>query len=103
MAPAGWPDIVEDLAADERIENRTTFEQINPYLISKGAKYDALRSAGRLRRRDAFPRSDLSRLVSDPVFPEMMSRRVNNLENRLDVVDIVETSIHGILEMLEAN
>ena len=102
VAIAGWPDIVADLSGDEWGENRTTFEQIAPYLIAEGAIYDALRSAGRLRRLDTEPRSDLSDLTSDPVFLEMMSWRVNGLENLLDEVDIVEASIHDILEMLEA-
>ena len=102
-ALAGWPDIVEDLSGDEWTENRTTFDQIAPYLIAKGAMYDALRSAGRMQRLDAEPRSDLSGLISDPVYLEMMSWRVNNLENVLEEVDIVEASIHSILEMLEAD
>lgn len=103
VALAGWPDIVKDLNGDEWTENRTTFERIGPYLIEKGAMYDALRSADRLRRLDAEPRSDLSGLVSDPVLLEMMSWRVNNLENLLDEVDTVEASIHEILELLEAS
>jgi hypothetical protein len=102
VALAGWPNIAKDLTDDEWLENRTTFEQIGPYLISKGAMYDALRSAGRLQRLDAEPRSDLSALISDPVFVEMMSWRVNGLENVLLEVDIVEASIEEILEMLEA-
>jgi hypothetical protein len=102
VALAGWPNIAQDLTGDEWLENRTTFEQIGPYLISKGVMYDALRSAGRLQRLDAEPRSDLSALVSDPVFVEMMSWRVNGLENLLPEVDIVEASIYEILEMLEA-
>ncbi len=103
VALAGWPDIVEDLTGDEWTENRTTFERIGPYLISKGAMYDALRSAGRLQRLDGQPRSDLSGLVSDPVFMEMMSWRVNSLENILLEVDTVEASIQEILGLLEAN
>jgi len=102
VALAGWPDIVADLTGDEWGENRTTFERTGPYLIAKGAMYDALRSAGRLRRIDMDPRSDLSALLSDPTFLEMMSWRVNNLENVLDEVDIVEASIHHILGLLEA-
>lgn len=102
VALAGWPDIVADLTGDEWGENRTTFERTAPYLIAKGAMYDALRSAGRLRRIDMDPRSDLSALLSDPTFLEMMSWRVNNLENVLDEVDIVEASIHHILGLLEA-
>lgn len=103
VALAGWPDIVEDLTGDEWNENRTTFEQIAPYLIGQGAMYDSLRSAGRLRRLDTEPRSDLSGLASDPVFLEMMSWRANGLENLLDEVDIVEASIHEIIELLEAD
>jgi hypothetical protein len=103
VALAGWPDIVEDLSGDEWGENRTTFERIAPYLIAEGAIFDALRSAGRLRRLDTEPRSDLSHLASDPVFLEMMSWRVNGLENLLDEVDIVEASIQDILRMLEAD
>lgn len=103
VALAGWPDIVEDLNGDEWTENRTTFEQISPYLISKGAMYDALRSAGRLQRLDTEARSNWPGLASDPVFLEMMSWRVNGLENVLVEVDTVETSIHDILEMLETN
>jgi hypothetical protein len=103
VALAGWPDIVEDLSGDEWGENRTTFERIAPYLIAEGAIFDALRSAGRLRRLDTEPRSDLSHLASDPVFLEMMSWRVNGLENLLDEVDIVEASIQDILGMLEAD
>ena len=103
VALAGWPDIVEDLTGDEWTENRTTFEQISPYLISKGAMYDALSSAGRLQRLDVEPRSDLSGLTADPIFLEMMSWRVNSLENVLVEVDTVETSIHEILELLEAD
>lgn len=102
VALAGWPDIVADLTGDEWGENRTTFERTGPYLIAKGAMYDALRSAGRLRRIDTDPRSDLSALLSDPTFLEMMSWRVNSLENVLDEVDIVEASIHHILGLLEA-
>jgi len=101
IALAAWPDIVADLTYDEWTENRNTFERIGPYLISKNAIYDALRSAGRLRRLDAEPRSDLSELASDPVFLNLMSWRVNNLENLLDEVDIVEASIQEILELLD--
>lgn len=103
VALAGWPDIVEDLTGDEWTQNRTTFEQLGPYLISEDAIYDALGSAGRFQRFDAEPRSDLSRLLSDPVYLGMISWRVNNLENLLDEVDIVEASIHDILKMLEAS
>ena len=103
IALAGWPDIVEDLNEDERHQNRTTFEQTGPYLISKGVIYDALGAAGRLRRIEVQPRSDLSGLLTDPVYLGMISWRVNNLENLLEEVDIVEASIHEILKMLESN
>jgi len=82
---------------------RTTFERIGPYLISRSSLYDALRAAGRLRRLDTEPRSDLAALASDPVFLDMMSWRANNLENLLDEVDIVEASIQDILKLLEAS
>ena len=103
VALAGWPDIVEDLTGDEWTQNRTTFEQIAPYLISKGVINDVLGSAGRFPRIDADLRSDVSGLLSDPTYLGMISWRVNNLENLLDEVDIVEASIRDILKMLEAN
>ena len=65
--------------------------------------YDALGAAGRLRRIEVQPRSDLSGLLTDPVYLGMISWRVNNLENLLEEVDIVEASIHDILKMLESN
>ena len=103
VALAGWPDIVQDLTSDEWTENRTTFEQVAPFLIEKGAAYDMLRSAGRMQRLDAEPGSDWSELAADPIYLQMMSWRVNNLENVLVEVDIVEASIEEILKMLEAS
>lgn len=103
VALAGWPDLVRDLTDDEWNENRSTFERTGPYLVSKSVLYDALRSAGRLRRLDTEPRSNLSELAADPVFMNLISWRVNNLENLLDEVDAVEASIHEILELLEAS
>ncbi len=103
VALAGWPDIVRDLTSDEWTENRTTFQQVAPFLIENAAMYDVLRSADRMQRLQAEPRSDLSELATDPVLLQMMSWRVNNLENVLLEVDIVEASIAEILEMLEAS
>ena len=102
VALAGWPDIAADLIADEWLENRSTFEQTVPYLVAKGVMYYALRSAGRLRRLETLPSSDLSGFASDPVFLDMLSWRINGLENVLDEFDIVEASIQQILELLEA-
>jgi hypothetical protein len=101
VAVAGWPDIVEDLSGDEWTENRTTFEQFGPYLMNKGAMTDALLSGGKLSRLDVAPGSDLSELLSDPVFLQMISWRINNLENLLVEVQDVEDSIRHILELLE--
>jgi len=101
VAVAGWPDIVEDLSGDEWTENRTTFERVGPYLISKGVMTDVLLSGGKLSRLDVASGSDLSELLSDPVFLQMMSWRVNNLENLLLEVQDVEDSIRHILKLLE--
>jgi hypothetical protein len=100
VAVAGWPDIVEDLSGDEWTENRTTFERVGPYLISKGVMTDVLLSGGKLSRLDVAPSSDLSALLSDPTFVQMMSWRVNNLENLLLEVQDVEDSIRHILRLL---
>ena len=101
VALAGWPDIVEDLNGDEWIESRTTFEVTAPYLAERRALFDALRAAGRLSRLDVEPTSDWSSLLSDSVFVQMMSWRVNSLEVILVEVDAVDASIRRILELLE--
>ena len=101
LAVAGWPDIARDLSDDERLEQRALFDRVGPYLIEKGAMIDVLLAGGKLGRIDAAPGSDLSDLLSDPVFLQITSWRINNLENVLDEVQIVEDSIHHILELLE--
>jgi hypothetical protein len=101
VAVAGWPDIARDLSDDERTENRALFERVGPYLIEKGVMTDVLLAGGGLARIDVPPGSDLSELLSDPVFLQMTSWRINNLENVMDEVQIVEDSIHHILELLE--
>jgi hypothetical protein len=62
---------------------------------------DVLLSGGKLSRLDVAPSSDLSALLSDPTFVQMMSWRVNNLENVLLEVQDVEDSIRDILRLLE--
>jgi hypothetical protein len=101
VAVAGWPDVARDLSDDERIEQRTLFDRAGPYLIDKGAMIDVLLAGGSLDRIEVAPESDLSDLLSDPVFLQMTSWRINNLENVMDEVQIVEDSIRNILELLE--
>jgi len=101
VAVAGWPDLVEDLNGDEVLESDNTFRAVAPYLITKGAMFDALRSAGRMNRLDVEAASDQLELLSDPVFLGWLSWRVNGLENVLLEVDTVEGSIRRILELLE--
>lgn len=101
VAVAAWPNIASDLSGDEWNENRTLFEQTAPYLITSAAMTDVLLSGGKLSRLDVMPSSDQSELLSDPVFLQMVSWRINNLENLLIEVQGVEDSIHHILELLE--
>ena len=100
VAVAAWPDIVNDLSDDEWTENRILFEQTAPYLIEKGAMTDVLLSGGKLSRLDVSPDSDVSELFSDPIFLQMVSWRINSLENLLIEVQDVEDSIRHILELL---
>jgi len=43
VAVAGWPDFVKDLNGDELPESDNTFRAVAPYLVSRGATFDALR------------------------------------------------------------
>lgn len=103
VAVAGWPDLVEDLTGDEWRENTNTFEQVAPLLISRGAMFDALRAGGKMARLDRVPAADLDDLLTDSTFLQVMSWRINGLENVLPEVETVEESIETILALLRAN
>lgn len=101
VAIAGWPDIVGDMREDERIESDGLFERVAPYLIERGAMSDVLLAGGKLNRFDMDPQSHLDDLLADSTYLQMMTWRINSLENLLLEVETVDQSVQHILRLLE--
>lgn len=101
VAVAGWPDIVEDLNGDELLESENTFGRLAPYLIARGTMHASLLSVGALDRLGVRDAPDVTELLSDSVYLQMISWRVNGLENVLSEVETVDQSIQRILRLLD--
>ena len=102
-AIAGWPDIVEDLNGDENQEQANTFDRLRPYLMSKGAMFDALMAAGMFGRLEQRPVPEMDWILEDSLFLEMVSYRAIRLEEILAEVSTVDRSIQRILHLIEAS
>lgn len=102
VAIAGWPDLVQDLKEEEERERVTVFERLAPYLEEQGLMLDVLADAGRLDALGSKPPPDLSALVVDSLYLQMVAWRANNLQNVLAEVDMLDASIVRIRELLAA-
>jgi hypothetical protein len=100
VAIAGWPDLVRDLKEDEERERATVFDRFAPYFEEQGVMFDLLADAGRLDALGSRPRADLSVLLRDSRYLQMISWRVNNLQNVLDEVESVDRSVQRIRQLL---
>lgn len=104
IALAAWPDLVNDLAENEREEWDHIYEDLQPYLIEKGVRTDVLLAGRALRRvADEDFVIDVSPVLSDPVFAEMVASRIAHLHDLLDEVQTVRSSIEDIVRLIEAS
>lgn len=103
VAIAGWPDLVQDFKEEEDRERETVFDRLAPYLEEQGFMFDVLADAGRLDALGSMPGSDLSALLDDSRYLQMISWRANNLQNVLVELEAVDASIRRIRQLLEAN
>jgi len=104
IALAAWPDLVNDLGENEREEWHHIFDQLQPYLIEKGARTDVVLASGGLRRiaPDAAA-PDVSSVLADAVFAEMVASRIVHLHDVLDEVETVRASIEEIVRLINAS
>ena len=103
VAIAGWPDIVRDLNGDENEEQTNTFERLRPFLMTRGAMYDALMAGGMFERLEQRPVPDMDWILEDSLFLEMVSYRVIRLEEILGEVATVGQWIQRILQLIDAS
>lgn len=103
VAIAGWPDLVQDLREEEERERATVFGRLAPYLEEQRLMFDVLADAGRLDALGSMPTPDLSALLVDSLYLQMVSWRANNLQNVLAEIETVDGSIRRIRELLAAS
>jgi len=103
VAIAGWPDIVRDLNGDENQEQTNTFDRLRPYLMTRGAMFDALMAGGMFGRLEQRPVPEMAWILEDSLFLEMVSYRAIRLEEILAEVATVDRSIQRILQLIEAS
>jgi len=103
VALAGWPDIVADLHENEAEEWNNSYETLIPFLEHAGVWKDVLIANGKLPRLDQHEEAaDMSVLIEEPLFGELVANRVMNLHILLDEVATVQRGIESILAMLKA-
>jgi hypothetical protein len=103
VAIAGWPDIVKDLNGDENQEQANTFERLRPFLMTRGAMFDALMAGGMFGRLEQRPVPEMAWILEDSLFLEMVSYRVIRLEEILTEVATVDRWIQRILQLIETS
>ncbi len=102
IALAAWPDIVEDLNEGERWRVDEYFDRLAPYLTESGVWLDILVSSGSLRGIDpVLSPPDLSELLRDPLFQEMVGQDIFALQFILDDVETVDEWIQRITRLIE--
>jgi hypothetical protein len=94
------PDLVRDLNGDENAEQEIMFSPVDPYIMSKGAIFDALMAKGSFSRLESQPVGELESLVGDPLFLQMASVRMVRLEEILADVHTVGLSLRRILRLI---
>ena len=91
-------------AENEREEWHHVYDQLQPYLIQKGVRADVLLANGGLRRipSDAAP-IDVSPVLDDAVFAEMVASRIAQFHDVLDEIETVRASIDDIVRLINAS
>ncbi|HSM05079.1 MAG TPA: hypothetical protein VK858_10645 [Longimicrobiales bacterium] len=104
VALAAWPDLVEDLAENEREEWDHSFEVLQPYFVDMGVRLDILRATEGLERiPPAETPPDVSAVLRDPRFAQMTAGRIRHLHDLLAEMETVHRSIDEIIELLSGS